>query len=274
MRNTVTINRQAPDDAVYMVMQLFGHLNPVVATPSTVALANRAATIGVNYTAPGRRFTVGVELRPRLITDSLALTRLLKERFRGLVELATIDAPGQCFYGVLEDVKVDLYTAIYANPIRYVEFVFRCDDPAHEDLEPYTRALSAMPVACPVGNAITQPVMHVRGSATPVTGLVVTVRDHRGEPVSTLALTPPTGISGLAANDTLVIDTAAQSIDRYVSGVLQTGTGRGEAWLTSGTFPLLSPEDAAPEREAWPTVDVTASAGTPTGVLLARPMWN
>ena len=57
-----------------------------------------------------------------------------------------------------------------------------------------------------------------------------------------------------------------QTIARYVSGVLQTGANGGNAWLTSGQFPLLAPEDAI--EGAGVTVELTATSGTPTGLLL------
>jgi hypothetical protein len=55
-----------------------------------------------------------------------------------------------------------------------------------------------------------------------------------------------------------------QRIARYVAGVLQTGTSAGDAWLTSGQFPLLDPADAIGGDGI--TMELTATSGTPTGL--------
>jgi phage-related protein len=89
----------------------------------------------------------------------------------------------------------------------------------------------------------------------------VIVRDAHGDESHRLTLT-----GTLATNDALVIDSARQTIDRYVAGVLQTGTASGNAWLTSGQFPLLAPEDAI--NGDGITVELTSTSGTPTGLLL------
>lgn len=265
MQGFCTINRRRPDDLLYAVMQLAGHLNPVVPQVAPVNVDGRAATLGISSTLQGRIFTVGVEVRPRYVVDSLTITRAIRERCMGDVELATIDAPNQVFYGVLTDVLVELYTAIYANPIRYVEFRFRCDDPAHLDVEPYSRALSTALVACPVGNGPTSPKIYLYGGATPVVDPEIVVYNHLRDEVSRLAFT-----GSLGSTACIVIDTAEQSIDHYVAGVLQSGSSAGLSLLTSGSFPLVSSEDAAPEADAHPFVALEAASGTPTGLLLAQ----
>jgi hypothetical protein len=90
----------------------------------------------------------------------------------------------------------------------------------------------------------------------------VIVRRSNGEIVSDLALT-----GSLGSNTALDIGRTPQRIESYAGGVLVTGASAGLSWYTSGAFPVLTPDDGTP------TVELTATSGTPTGLLIARESW-
>ena len=77
----------------------------------------------------------------------------------------------------------------------------------------------------------------------------------------------------LAAGDALAIDCADQTLDRFVNGVLQTGTAAGLGTLTSGRFPVLDPSDASADANVWGTIELTATSGTPTGLVAYHRRW-
>ena len=101
--------------------------------------------------------------------------------------------------------------------------------------------------------------VYLYGASPSVVNPIVILRDASGDETHRLTLT-----GTLATNDALVIDGARQTIDRFVAGVLQTGTSSGNAWLTSGQFPLLDPADSI--DGAGVTMELTSTSGTPPGL--------
>jgi hypothetical protein len=263
------VNYRPLTDLVYQILVLDGHLAPFLPKSSTVTLAQAGAVHGSVVTVDPRRITVGLDVRPSSMANRQAVMDSLKRRLsRGLLEIETDDLPGRVVRATCDSVTVEFYTGAYANPVIYVQLTFVAPDPARTDREPLVYGLSTARTACPVGTDTVAPRVWLYGASPSVVNPVVIVRDHTGTETMRLTLT-----GTLATNDALVIDGGAQTIERYVAGVLQTGTAAGLGWLTSGRFPLLDPSDANADASAWSTIELSATTGTPTGLVAYHRRW-
>jgi hypothetical protein len=263
------LNRRPLTDLVADVLQLDGHAAPSLPTTAVVSLAQSGGVHGSVVTVDPRRIVVGLDVRAASLPDRQRILDALKARLhRGLLELTTDDQPGRVLHVTCERVEVELYSGAYAIPTVFVRCTFVAPDPVRTDAEPHVLGLSAAPTACPIGTETVAPRVWLYGASPSVVNPVVIVRDHTGTEVMRLTLTVT-----LATNDALVIDAGAQTLDRYVAGVLQTGTSAGLGALTSGRFPLLDPSDANADAEAWGTIAVSAASGTPTGLLTYNRRW-
>lgn len=263
------LNGRPLTDLVYQILVLDGHLSPAVPRAASVTLAQAGGTFGSTVTVDPRRITVGLDVRPASLTDRQTVMDSLKRRLtRGLLELTTDDLPGRVLRVTCDAVTVEFYTGAYANPVIYVQLVFTAPDPARVDVEPLVYGLSTARTACPLGTDTIAPRVWLYGASPSVVNPVVIVRDAGGTEAMRLTLT-----GTLATNDALVIDASAQTIERYVAGVLQTGTAAGLGWLTSGRFPVLDPTDANADAGAWPTLELSATSGTPTGLVAYHRRW-
>lgn len=263
------LNGRALTDLVYQILVLDGHLAPSLPRASTVTLAQSGGTFGSVVTVDPRRITVGLDVRPTTLVDRQAVMDSLKRRLhRELLELTTDDLPGRVLRVLAEPPTVEFYTGAYANPVVYVGLSFVAPDPVRTDLEPLVYGLGTARTPCPLGTETVAPRLWLYGGSPSVVNPVVIVRDHTGAEVMRLTLT-----GTLATNDALVIDAATQMVDRFVSGVLQTGTAAGLGWVTSGRFPVLDPTDTNPDAPAWGTIELTATSGTPTGLVAYHRRW-
>lgn len=263
------INRQPLTDLVYQILVLDGHLAPSIPKASTVTLAQAGGVHGSVVTVDPRRITIGLDVRPSSLANRQAIMDSLKRRLsRGLLEIETDDLPGRVLRATCEGVSVEFYTGAYLNQVVYVEVTFVAPDPSRIEREPLVYGLSTARTACPIGTDTVAPRVWLYGASPSVVDPVIVQRDHTGAEVLRLTLT-----GTLATNDALVIDCAAQTLDRFVGGVLQTGTAAGLGWLTSGRFPLLDQSDGTPDANTWPTLELTSTSGTPTGLMAYHRRW-
>lgn len=259
------INDRPLDDLVRQVLSFDGYLAPVVATAPALELANSAAVFGTATTVPPRTLTIGCDVRPASFVDRQAVMDGLKRRLLGLLEIRTGDLEDRVLRGVLRQVRVEFYGGAHAQLPIYLELEILCADPARFDQEPTLRALSTSRTVCPVGTEPSAPIVWICGACT---NPEVVVRAHTGTEVSRLTFTVT-----LASTDYLVIDASQQTVDRYVAGVRQTGAAAGLASLSSGRFPILFPADAGATPLAGPTLELTSSAGTATGLVSYLRRW-
>lgn len=263
------INGRPLTDLVRQILVLDGHLAPSVPRSTAVTLAQAGGVFGSTVTVDPRRIVVGLDVRPTTLVDRQAVMDSLKRRLsRGLLEIETDDAPGRVIRATAEPVTVEFYTGAYANPAVYVQIALLAADPTRRDIEPLVFGLSTARTACPLGTDTVAPRLWLYGANPSVVDPVVIVRDYTGAEVLRLTLT-----GTLATNDVLAIDCAAQTLTRLVAGVVQTGAAAGLGWLTSGRFPVLDPADASPESNAWGTIELAATSGTPTGLLAYHRRW-
>jgi hypothetical protein len=181
--------------------------------------------------------------------------------------LRIADRPDREIDVVCQGTALTFYHAPLAVVACTVTLTFVAADPAWRDRDPLAYALSTSRTACPLGTAPSAPVVTLYGGT--VVDPVVIMRAGSGEETGRLTLA-----GTLASTDAIVIDAGAQSMQRYVSGVLQTGSASGLTWLTSGVFPLLDPDDADADAAQWPTVELSATSGTPTGLLTYTRRWS
>lgn len=245
-------------DTVAAVLSVDGTLPPTVAVRSTQPIANSAGVFGTQATIAPRTIAVGLDVRPTSIIDRVATMDALQRRLTGLRLFRHDDAPTREHYVVCSAVRVEFYQSV-AVPRCYVELQFTAVDPTRYEREARAVALSTSRAPLAIGTVPSAPLVSLYGASPSVVNPVLILRNASGDETHRLTLT-----GTLAANDALVIDAARQTIDRYVAGVLQTGTASGNAWLTSGQFPLLAPEDAI--DGAGITLELTATSGTPTGL--------
>lgn len=265
---SVTINGRSLAALVYGLNELDGHLAPRPVQRPTVALADSAGVWGTSVSVTPRTITVGLDARAASFADRATLMDTIARRLGGLLELETADMPGRVVRCVLSDVSVSFYAPSLALTACAVTLAFTALDPARIDTEPLVYGLSTARTTCPVGTTPSAPVVWIFGASPAVVDPVVIVRAQSGTEVSRLTFSV-----SLAATDALRIDTATQTIVRTVAGAEQTGISSGLATLSSGAFPLLSPEDGASDGTAAPTVELTSTSGTATGLILYTRRW-
>lgn len=246
-------------DTVRDVLTVEGALAPAVEVRPTQPIANAAGVWGTGVSVAARDITVGLDVWPDSLPDRVAVMDTIKRRVGGLRLFRMSDSPTREMFVTLTGLRVEFYHL--AIPRVFVELRFGAVDPTRYEREARAVALSTSRTETPVGTVPSAPMLYLYGGSPSVVNPVVIVRNDSGDETHRLTLT-----GTLATNDALVIDCARQQIDRYVAGVLQTGTSSGNAWLTSGQFPLLAPEDAI--EGAGITVELSATSGTPTGLLL------
>lgn len=127
-----------------------------------------------------------------------------------------------------------------------------------EAVTPDGYALSTVAVAMPIGTAPSKPVIVVHGNGATLTNPVVTIRDSSGAVVQTMGFTVVLG-----ATQELWIDCARTTLSFITAGAV---TDAMNVW-TSGDFPQVRPYDGNIETAAYPTIALSASAGTPVGTI-------
>lgn len=256
---SVLLDDRPLTDTVRDVLTVDGALAPAVELRTPQPLPNSVGTWGTGVTVSARGITVGLDVWPTTLPDRVTVMDTLKRRVGGLRLFRMTDSPTREMYVTLTDLKVEFYHI--AIPRCYVQLQFSAIDPTRYEREARALALSTSRTEALIGTVASAPLLYLYGGSPSVVNPVVLVRNDSGDETHRLTLT-----GTLATNDALVIDGARQQIDRYVAGVLQTGTASGNAWLTSGQFPLLAPEDSL--EGIGVTVELSATSGTPTGLLL------
>lgn len=251
------------------VVQLEGTLAPGVAVPSVLPQANAAGIFGAEVSVQGREILWSAFVRAGSVARREDIIEILMHAWAGLQELRTDAAPDRVMYGHLGGPPVvQLIQGVFAIPTFRITVRWLCPDPARYEREPRPYALSAAACSIPVGTMACAPDVFVMGAATPVVDPVILLYNAAGDEVSRLTLSVSLGSTAY-----LHIKSGPQLIDHYVAGVLQTGASNGLTTVVSGLFPVLDPQDAAPDVDAWGTMALSSASGTPTGLALVRRIW-
>lgn len=262
---SVLVNGRDLAALVFQISELTGHLAPSVPQRATVPLANAPGVYGTEVTVAPREITVGLDVRPSSLPDRQTLMDTLKRRLSGLLELTTLDLPTRVLRCELQGVTPEFYTGAYAQPAVWVSLRFVAADPARWDVQPLVYGLSTARTVCLIGTDTSAPDIEIYGACVNPS---VVLRSWTGAEVARLDFT-----ASLAATDALLISSSRQTVTRLNSGVVQTGALAGLFALTTGRFPILSPEDASPTGTGWPTLELSATSGTPTGLLTYTRRW-
>lgn len=260
-----TLNGRTLDDLIWQSLQLDGTIAPAVLTRETTETLYGAPLVTVRARLAPRTLTLVLDLRPALVSLRPALIDALTRRLSGVVEIVRSDAPDRAWWGELVGADAEVPAGNLVNPLTLLTLTFRLPDPRRFDRETIPRALSATPVACPVGTGVSAPVIRLFGAATPVVNPSVVLRSPAGQELARLPLT-----GSLGSNTWLDIDTTSQWLHLVSSGTRTVAL----SWLGVGTWPLLDPQDAAGPSGPFPTLALEATSGTPTGVALWRRSWR
>lgn len=211
-----------------------------------------------------RIVTVTASIRPRAGTTSLAtLERAMENLYalagQGLCELRDWRDTTKMAIGLLETSDEVPFDPQYLeqDPASAITLRFICDEPTRFTKAGLPIGLDTVRTAIDLGNAPGAPVIEIMGACT---NPQIIVRDGAGTMRYTMGFTVT-----LAAEDFLRVDCDALVITLSDDAVLSDGYG---LWTTKTTGPLiLDPADQ-------PTVELSASSGTPTGILYHRKVWQ
>ena len=178
---------------------------------------------------------------------------------QGEVRIRTAYAPDRYCLGLCETFDGDGFKAEVLNGVVNVTLLFTIPEGVARRLNPDGYALSTARTACPIGTAPCAPTIIVHGGGSTLTNPTVTIRNAAGDIVQTAAFTV-----ALGANDFLRIDCGRALVSRSTAGVITDALAAG-LWTSGDYSLLLRPYDGWVESSAWPTVELSASGGTPVG---------
>ena len=265
--SSVYLNDRSLSALVTAITGLDGYLSPDAPARELVALANSAAIVGSTVTVSPRTITVTVDIATAALLDRQTMLDALARELRGRLLFRTADRPTREISVVCQGTGLTFYDGALSVVACSVALTLVAADPVWTDREPRLYALSTARAALPVGTATSAPVVVLNGGSPSVVNPTIIMRDASGAETHRLTLT-----GTLATNNWIEIDSAAQTLDRYVGGVLQSGSASGMAWLTGGAFPILDPSDAI--NGTGITMELTATSGTPTGLTLYKRAWS
>lgn len=154
--------------------------------------------------------------------------------------------------------------AIFANVAADLSVAFECADPLAYDVNPQGVPLSTQRASLLLGTAPSFPLLLVHGGGGTLTNPTFTYRDAEGTAQQTFSCTV-----ALGANDYLLIDCVRIAVTLSTAGVKTDGLS---LW-TSGDFLAFLPSDAWPDLSQWPTLELSATAGTPFGLATYSRAW-
>lgn len=148
-----------------------------------------------------------------------------------------------------------------------VTLTFLCPDPTWADVVGQVIGFSSTLSPVPVGTAPSGGIVRLSAPvwSANVTNPVLTYRNAAGVVVKSLTF----NTTLTAGTDYLEIDLDRQTVVEYQSGVVRNAIGD----ITDGAFFALDPMDGDPLNASYPSLEVTSSAGTPSGQYLGTRRW-
>lgn len=133
-----------------------------------------------------------------------------------------------------------------ARTAQDVDLIFEADDPIAQAIAPRTVSFAGGPTECPLGTAVSQPVILIGDGAT---NPVVTLRDHRGQVIHAMGF-----VAAIGAGEWFEINCETQTI------VDQDGTNQAATFDGETEFIELNPYHAGSFTGPWPTLEVSSGA--------------
>lgn len=252
MRRTMWINGWDVIRAGLIVENVEGWLDGPSVLERVTQLPTRLGAIPLPReaeTSP-RNVTVNGLLKGTSLTDCRNKIHELRGRlFGGAIEVSFADHPDRIILARCSEHQVVITAPQFALPASRVTIRLLCPDPLAYELLGDAVGFNSLRAACPLGTAVSYPVIRIAGA---VTNPVLSYRDFRGDVRQTMGFTVTLG-----ATEYLEIDTEMATVTRYTAGVAADGI----ALWTSGDFLTgLDPQDAEPIVGAWPTLEVSPTA--------------
>lgn len=178
------------------------------------------------------------------------LDELKGRLYDGDIEVRFSDDEERVFYGRTENVGHTAIPPALTQRGMRLRVPILCSDPLI-----YARRSTVVPFAAaaaqlPLGTAPSTPLLRIGtapgGAATNPT---ITYKDHRGDTITTLALTYTFGASEWLDIDCELAKITDESDANQISA------------LTSGDFPVFDPHDASGESGPYPTIEISAATG-------------
>ncbi len=184
----------------------------------------------------------------------------------GLIEVRFLDRVDRYFLAQLSDWQASAPAKMQFGRngwVRSIELRFLCEQfPRGYDRSGLTIGLPYnTPVSLLLGSAPSAALIRIFSPAGSVTNPVLTYRDIAGNARASLTLTQVLGQS----TDYLEVNMDTKVITRSLSGVVT-----GPVPIAAGDFFALDPADGDQVNAIGPTLAVTASAGSPTAVVMYR----
>ena len=195
---TVSLNGVPIEDLGLALSAIAGWHDAPKRTYSAVQLAGTIGqrAVSAGSTVDGRTFQFTFLVRPASFTDRDAQLAALIQRFPGLVEVTTADAPTKVCYGLLDAMPVtSRYKPFVTNEVDAAVSVL-CHDPRYWDKDAQLVNIPAgTTVALPQGTATSERLTITVEGAT-VNPVVLILTDQTGTEVQRMTLTAPSGTLG------------------------------------------------------------------------------
>ncbi len=266
MPNVVFINdRDVETDFGFVVESLSGFPGNLSGSPRDVPLSEGPELSG-GFADPKlvrRKRSTPPAVKGHLNTATVGAALPLLDAFRALlgggeVALRTGYAPARQCLVLCEAFDGDTGVPGLLDGNITLSLLFTVPTGLASARSPEGYGLSTARTTCPLGSAASAPGILVHGGGAALTNPTVVVRNAAGDVVQSMGFT-----CVLGATAALYIDTTRSLVSLLTAGVSTDGL----SYWTTGDFPLLRPYDAWVEDGAYPTMELTATAGTPQGEL-------
>lgn len=265
---------ETPLDAIGVwVEQIDARFSGVQRSYPSIALPGRQGVVlAAEPETSARLLTISGSIDPAartLTARTLAEDRLKQLAYGALIKVIVDDdetAPRQ-IDAVCEDLRIAPVVHPMVTQVSRFTLTVRCPDPTWYDVTGQLIGFTSVPSPVPLGTAPSGGLVRIAAPAwsATVTNPVLTYRNAAGVTVQTLGF----NTSLAAGNDYLEIDLDRLTVVEYQSGVVRNAIGD----LTSGQFFALDPMDGDPFSASYPSLAVTASAGSPSGQYLGPRRW-
>lgn len=194
-----------------------------------------------------------------------AIDRLKELANAGAVRVRFADRPTQEFVGArMQLLDPTARQAILDTVGGNVAITFEITDPLRYDRDSLLFGLSTDPTELWTGTAPSLPIAIVSGGGASLVDPFFVYRDASGQPVWEMGFDV-----SLSASEFLLVDGVTARVIRSATGVQNDAL---DAWV-AGEFPLVRPADGNYALSEWPTLELSATSGTPVGKISYRRAW-
>lgn len=247
---------------------------PARSYPLLTIPGRMGGVLAADPTAEARqlRITGSIDPSTRTVAARQAAEGLLKSLlYRGLVAVTTDDdsTSPRRIDGVCTRFEITPKGHPLVATVSTFELTVLCPDPTWYDLQAQLVAFGATATPVPCGSAPAGGIIRIAAPSwsANVTNPTVTYAAASASAVYALAFTGSLTLT--AGTDYLEIDIDRATVAKVSSGVRTNAINT----LTSGDFFAIDPMDGDYTAASYPTLQVTATGGTPSGTYLGSRRW-